>query len=217
MAIAPPFGLTCAASSGKPSSRKDGKALRCKGFVQFDHIHLREVEICLGQDFLCGWDWAHAHDARCNTAAAAATTRAFGVRPMAADCFFRSNQKSARAIVYAGGISRGDGSIGLDDTFQFAKPSSVVSGRGCSSVVTRNGITLLLRNGDGNNFFREESRLHRRGGPLLAAECESILVGARNCEFLGDDFCGFGHEVGAIFCFKRGIDEAPAHGSVFQF
>ena len=40
MAIAPPLGLTCGASSGNAQFAKNGESLGRKSLVKFDHVHL---------------------------------------------------------------------------------------------------------------------------------------------------------------------------------
>src|SRR5438270_11255731 len=79
------------------------------------------------------------------------------------------------------------------------------------------GVALLLRNGDGYNFLAHAAGANGPGGALLAAESEEILILAADVEFLGHDFAGFGHGVGAVLRFDERIDEAPADGGVLEF
>ena len=43
--MAPPFGLTCAASSGRPEVARHRQRLRGEGLVQFDDVHLRRASV----------------------------------------------------------------------------------------------------------------------------------------------------------------------------
>ncbi len=47
-----------------PQLPQDGECLRREGLVQLDHVHIVDGELCLGQDFACRRNGAHAHDAR---------------------------------------------------------------------------------------------------------------------------------------------------------
>jgi len=79
------------------------------------------------------------------------------------------------------------------------------------------GIALFLRNGNGSNLLAQAAGALCVGSALLAAKSEEILILARNMKFLGDDFAGFGHGVGAVFGLHQRVDEAPADGGVFEF
>ena len=54
----------------------------------------------------------------------------------------------------------------------------------------------------------------RRGGALLRAQREGILVRARDLEFLGDVLAGLRHRIDAVLLLHHRIDEAPADRGV---
>jgi len=51
-------------------------------------------------------------------------------------------------------------------------------------------------------------------GPLLRADRERVLIGARHLEFLGDVLAGLGHRIDAILRLHQRVNEAPADGRV---
>ena len=71
-----------------------------------------------------------------------------------------------------------------------ASPSSVVSGRGCSSFSTVTGPPLPPGTSTGDDLLGEIARCHRLARALLRAQREGILVGARDLIFLGDVLAG---------------------------
>ncbi len=78
-------------------------------------------------------------------------------------------------------------------------------------------IAFFLRDGHIEDFFRQAASLDRGGGALLAAQSKSVLIGAGNMKFLGHNFAGFGHGIGAVLGLQGGIHKAPAECGVFEF
>ena len=77
-------------------------------------------------------------------------------------------------------------------------------------------IALLLRNHHGHDLFGQPPRRDRRGGPLLAAQRECVLVGARDLEVDGHILGGLRHRVDAVLRLHERVDEAPADGRVLD-
>jgi len=92
-----------------------------------------------------------------------------------------------------------------------ASPSSVVSGRGCSSVAT---VSFCHR--DRHDLFAEKARRPRFRRPPLAAVRERILVRALDPELLGDILAGLGHGIDAVLSLQQGVDEPPAERGVLD-
>jgi hypothetical protein len=78
-------------------------------------------------------------------------------------------------------------------------------------------IALAVLDLHRDDFAGEAPVLLRGGGARLAAQRESVLVGARNLKFLGDVFAGLRHRIDAILRFHQRIDEAPADRRVIDF
>ena len=95
-----------------------------------------------------------------------------------------------------------------------ASASSVVSGRGCSSVCDAGHAAFAVLDLDRDNFLVERPLRLGRRGPLLRAQRERVLVRARDLVFVGDVLGRLGHRIDAVELFHHRIDEAPADGGV---
>src|SRR6185503_3778427 len=69
----------------------------------------------------------------------------------------------------------------------------------------------------GNDFFRHASIGDGGRRFLLAAEGEDVLIFACDAELGGHVFGRLRHGVCAVHLLHQRIDEAPAHGGVFEF
>src|SRR6516225_8181924 len=76
------------------------------------------------------------------------------------------------------------------------------------------GFTSAARYLDRYNFLCEVAFGDRVRGPLLRAQGESVLVGARDLEFDCDVFCSIRHGIDAVLLFHQRVDETPADGGV---
>ena len=81
--------------------------------------------------------------------------------------------------------------------FSLASASRLVR-RGCSSLVDDDRIALALGDFDRDDLGGEAAAGLRRGGLLLAALGEGVLVLAADLKFLGHILGGRGHGVVAI-------------------
>ena len=77
-------------------------------------------------------------------------------------------------------------------------------------------VTLLALDRHRDDFLGVITGFLGRGGALLAAQAEGVLVGAADAIVGGDVVAGDRHAVDAIGLFHCRIDEAPAEGGVFQ-
>ena len=77
-----------------------------------------------------------------------------------------------------------------------------------------NGVAFALRNRDRGELAGDETSGDGRGGSLLAAQGEGVLVFARDGKLVGEVFGGFAHGVGAVKPLHFGIHKAPAEGAV---
>src|SRR5258706_10211520 len=77
-------------------------------------------------------------------------------------------------------------------------------------------LTLLLGNGDGDDFWRKPPGLLRGDGPLVTAQGEGILVGAAyfvtRCHVLRR----LAHAIGVVHGGEARIDETPAERCVVE-
>src|SRR5437870_11046208 len=78
-------------------------------------------------------------------------------------------------------------------------------------------LILLLRNSHRHGLSREAPRLLGSHRPLMAAERESILVGATDAILFGYILRRLSHTIGVMDGRQFGIDETPAQSRVFQF
>ena len=78
-------------------------------------------------------------------------------------------------------------------------------------------LAFFLRHGDGHDFAIEDASRVSGRPALLAAQSQTILVGAADAKFHGHVFRRFRHGVDAVLRFHLAIDEAPAQGRVFDF
>ncbi len=81
-------------------------------------------------------------------------------------------------------------------------------------VAVRHDVALAVGNGDGNDLAAEIAGVLRRLGAHLAAQGESVLIGARDGEIRGDILAGLTHRFGAVKLLHLRIDEAPAQCGV---
>ena len=142
-AIAPPFGLTCRASSARPRPRRHGERLRRERLVQFDHVEVRRREPEPRAKLPDRRDGANPHharrDARGRIAEDAGDRREAGSRRGA----LGSDDQRGGAVVDAGRIAGGDAFRPARNVpLSFASASIVMSARGCSSLVTLDGAPL---------------------------------------------------------------------------
>src|SRR5207244_9450627 len=78
-------------------------------------------------------------------------------------------------------------------------------------------LPLLLRDSHRHDFSREAPRLLGSHRPLMAAERESILVGATYLILFSHILRRLSHAIGVMDGRQFGIDETPAQSCVFQF
>src|ERR1700730_1329225 len=65
-----------------------------------------------------------------------------------------------------------------------------------------------------DDFLGEITRRDRLSCALLRADRESVLIGPRYLDLLGDVLAGLRHRVDAILRLHQRIDEAPADGGI---
>src|SRR5579859_1693022 len=86
---------------------ENSERLGCKGFIQFDDVHLTDRQICFGKNLSRSGGGPHAHDAWRDANCSSSGDARLGNQTMPLGCGFRSQKQRASAIVYAGSVSRG--------------------------------------------------------------------------------------------------------------
>ena len=111
-AMAPPCGLTCSASSGRPSWRSHRQRLRGERLVQLDHVDVADGKAESCQQLARRRRRADAHDARRDAGASPSPPRApaASARAAAPPPPMRSDQRR-RAVVHARRIAGGHGAV----------------------------------------------------------------------------------------------------------
>ena len=215
-AMAPPFGFTCAASSGNPELRAGRDALAGEGLVEFDDVEIRAGAGPAARRACGSPARADAHDARRNAR-----------RGPAQDAGDRGRDHSVVAAASEATISAAAPSLTPDalpavtvppslrnGVDSFASASIVVSPRGCSSLSTTTGSPLRC------GIVTGTISLARR--PLACAAAaffwersgEGVLVLPRDLELLGDVLAGLRHGIDAVLLLHQRVDEPPADGGV---
>ena len=105
-AMAPPLGLTCAASSAMPSSRNTAKAWAAKASFNSMMSKSLIVRPVRRQQLLGGGHRPHAHDPRRHAGRGIAQDPARGVRPWLLHRVFRRDDQRGGAIIDAGRVAR---------------------------------------------------------------------------------------------------------------
>ena len=210
-AIAPPFGLTCAASSATPSCAQHRQRLRGERLVQLDHVDVVERAGRPRQQLLRRRHGADAHDARRDARRRQRRRRARAAsghaRSTAASDAISSAQApsltpEALPAVTVPSVRNGVGSL--------ASSSSVVSRADARRARRRSGSPLPLRNCHRRRSRRRTGRALRAAARCWLAQRERVLVGARDLELLGDVLGRLGHRIDAVLRLHQRVHEAPA-------
>src|SRR6266699_1892374 len=194
--MAPPLGLTCAASSGIPKSRRTASACEAKASFNSTTFICPTVKPALARTLRVAGAGPIPMTRGATPAAAAATTRAFGVNPWRFTAAAEARSSAHAPSLTPDAFPAVMVPSGLTIGFSFESASSVVSGRGCSSSEKSTGSHFLCGMGTGT------------------ISC-SILP--RDVKFLRDDFTCLRHRVGSILCFHQRVYESPSDGGVFHF
>ncbi len=134
MAMAPPLGFTCSASSGKPRSRVTARA--CAAKASFSSI----TSICerfspvLSRIFRVAGAGANPMMRGATPMTVVATMRASGVRPNFEAAIFDAMINAHAPSFTPEAFPAVTVPFGFTIGLSFERASSVVSGRGCSSV-----------------------------------------------------------------------------------
>ena len=212
--MAPPLGLTRASSSLQAEVAQHRQALSSKGFVEFNDIHLVQRQAGLGQHLAHCRRRAKAHDARRHTGrrhgrqrGPAASGRWLGPAALA------SNRAQAPSLTPEALPAVTDSSGPLTP-LSLASISSVVSGRGCSSVSTTTGSPFFARNPHRDQLVGKTPRGVGRSPALLRAQCKRVLVRARDVEVGRHVVSGLRHRMGVVQLLHQRVGKTPANGGV---
>ena len=184
--MAPPFGLTCAASSGKPELRAAGERLRGEGLVELDDVDLAELQPERARAASRRRHRADAHDARRDAGRGAMPSDAGAAASAhsAATAASRGDDQRGGAVVDAGGVAGGHA----------CRPRGTAVAQLRERLQRRLGARMLVALDDvavalalrhrrpARSPARSRPLVCAARGPLLAAQREGVLVGARDLE-----------------------------------
>ena len=191
------------------------QALRCKGFVQLNHVHVVDGQASLGQHFERGGRRANAHDARCHTGSGHAHDAGFGRQAVFGSRGFIGQQQGTRTVVHTRGVACGHGAVWAHHTFELGQRFEAGFTRVLVGV-HQNSIAFFLGNAHAHNFTRQVSGFDGGHGTQLAVVGHQVLRFALNLVIGGHVFCGLGHGVHTVLGFHQLVDEAPANGGVID-
>ena len=135
---------------------------------------------------------------------------------MAFDRLGRCQDHRRGAIVDPRGIARSDGLVRAVDRLEFAQ--GFQAGIGTRMLVVLNHrLTFFMGNTHRHDFFGKVACGLGSSSPLLAAQGESVLIGAGNLVLVGHVVRRLWHRVDTVLGFHQRVDKAPANGGVLQF
>lgn len=93
---------------------RTGQGLRCEGFVEFNDIHVVELQAGFGQGDFARWDWANPHNSGLDTGHAPGDDSGQRGEAMRFEALAARNKKCGTSIVDHAGISGGHSSGGAE-------------------------------------------------------------------------------------------------------
>ena len=184
-----------------------------KGLVELDDIDAVQRPALLGEQLVHRVDRAHPHDARRNAGNGSADDSGPRSQAEALDGGFASDKERRCAVVDTRRIACRDAATFAKGCGQAAQ--RLQAGRARMLVaIDRRGLAFPAGDRDRHDFRRQDAVGLRRQRALLAAQRKSILVATADTKFCGHVFGRLWHGVGAKFCLKQRVHEAPADRSV---
>ena len=197
---------------GKSKLAQHRERLRREGLVQLDDVHLVEPQPGAGENLARRRRRPDAHDARRDARRRHADEAR--VRGRAVGGGFRGDDERRGAVVDAGGVAGRHGFVRPVDRLQLGELFGRRLGARVLVAVDDQRLALALGHAHGGDFIAEHAGRLRRRPALLAAQRESVLVGARDAVIGGDIVGGLRHGIDAIARLHRRVDEAPADSGV---
>ena len=192
-----------------------GQALRGKGFIELDHIELRQRQAGLRQHFLRGRRGAYAHDARRHAHRGHAHHAGARRQAVFGGAGFVGQQQRASAVIDAAGIAGRHRAVGAHHAFELGQCFQ----RGGTRMlvgVHDDGIALFLGNRHGRDFACQVAGLLRGHRIELAGQRHAVLGFALDFEIGGNVFGRLGHRVHAVLFFHQLVNKTPADGGVIH-
>ena len=209
-----PVGIDVRRIVGDAEQAQHRERLRRERLVQLDHVHLPYVESESREEFLARRGRADAHDAGRDAGGGSGDDARLWLQTVRLGRAFGRDQQRARAVVDAGGVAGGHGAVVPKRRRQLCERLEARIGADVLVAFDDERLPALLRNLDGDDLLREPPRRLRRRGALLAAQCEGVLIRARDRKLFGDVFGGVRHRVDAVLRLEKRVDEAPADRGV---
>jgi hypothetical protein len=135
-----------------------GQALRGKGFVEFDHVHLIQLQAGERQHLLGGRRRADAHDARRHAGHGHADHARLGRQAILGGRGFVGQQQRAGAVVDAAGVAGGHRAVGRTTPLSLASAFQAGLARVLVGV-DHHGIALFLRDAHRRDLARQVAGL----------------------------------------------------------
>ena len=140
--------------------------------------------------------------------------RAIGVEAVRFGRLGRGDDQRRRAVVDARSVARRHAAVRAHDAGELRQRLERRVGAGMLVLLDARHVALAVLDLDRDDFLVERPVRLRRGGALLRAQRERVLVGARDLIFVGDVLGRLRHRIDAVELFHHRIDEAPADGRV---
>src|SRR5512137_1163386 len=167
----------------------DRQSLRGEGFVQFDHVDVRDLQSVPREQLLGGGRRPDAHDPRRHAGRRRATDAGDRLESMLRHRGRARDQRRDRAVVDARGVARGHRAVRLHDRLELRQRLQRRLAR--MLVLGHDRVALAARHGHRRDLAREEAARPRREVALLRTQRERVLVGARDAEFGSHVLGGF--------------------------
>ena len=154
---------------------EDGEALGGEGLVEFDDVHVVDLEAEALEQLLRRRRRADAHDPRRNAGDGGAEDPGARGQAVALGRLLAGDDQRGGAVVDARGVAGGDAAVLADDGLQ--RRQFVEAGQARMLVlVDDQRVALALRDGDRDDLGGETAVGLRGGRLLLAAQREGVLV-----------------------------------------
>ena len=206
----PAIGVDVRGIIGQSQFPQHRERLRGEGLIELDCVHLADIERRQRKNAPGRGHGPHAHDARGDPGGGGCDDARARLQSKALHRLLGCDDERAGAIVDAGCVARGHRAISAKRCRQLLQLLETRIGARMLILAHDTRLTLFLRDLDRHELRLEKAARPCRGGALLAAQCEAVLVLAAHLEFRGDVLAGLGHRVDPIHLFHARINKAPA-------
>ncbi len=183
----------------------NGEALRGEGLVELDEVERARIDSRASQELSHRGDRADPHHARIDARDGRGDEGAQGLDPELVRLRLAREHERRGAVVDAAGVAGRDGAARTKRRLQ---PGERLGRR------RRPGMLVHAHLADGDELVLEPPRLLRGRPPLLRADCERVLILARDPVALGDVLTRLAHRLEREHLLQAWVGEAPAERRV---